>query len=136
VLVHRWERGELWLWRAGRNVIVVKHVGYAEGACVAFLAEAFDTVSEGEHDLDVFIDCQEQTGFDMAFRDRVADWARSVQPRVRSVCALVRSRIVGFGVAVVSVLIGRITTMVATEEAFARKLAAAVRGSLEDDDAA
>jgi hypothetical protein len=129
-IVHRFDRGEVRIWLAAPRIMVIKYMGYADAGCVDFVESVFAQFF-GEHSgVQLFVDCEEQTGYDMAFRERLAEWGGCVQPQVRSVCVFVRSRIVAFGVAVVSVLIGRTSTTVTTREAFCDSLNAAIGESV------
>ncbi len=127
VQAYRSARGEVRLWLAAPNVVVVKYVGYTDGGCVDFLAAAFATLVPSRRDVHLFVDCEEQTGYEMTFPSRIADWAREVLPRLRTVCIFVCSRIVAFGVAVVNVVTGGHASTVTTREEFVARLAASVR---------
>lgn len=132
-VVHKTERGELRVRLAAPRVLVLRYTGFADESFAVFADAVFDMSLEGKDGIELFIDCEEQTGYDTAFRERIARWAKDIDPRTRGVCVLVRSRIVAFGIAVTSILAGSRTTTVRTREAFASRLDAAVREGLEDD---
>jgi hypothetical protein len=129
VLVYRSDRGELRLRLAAADVVVLVYAGYTEVGCVDALARTFDAIVGDRSGIHLFVDCEEQTGYDMAFPSRIAEWTQAIQPRLGPVCLLVRSRIVAFGVAVVNVLTGAHATTVTTREGFLARLATSIRQS-------
>jgi hypothetical protein len=122
------------MWLAAPNVIVAKYSGHSDASFVDFVTNAFDRlVSARPEAIHLFIDCEEQTGYDGAFADGIAEWSKAAQPRLRTTCVLVRSRIVAFGVAVVNVLSGGRATMVTSRDAFFARLSGVIGGVQNDD---
>lgn len=127
--VHESERGELRIWLAAPTVMVLKYVGHSDAGYVDFIEWVFArAAAEQSTRLQIYIDCEEQTGYDAAFRDRIVEWTRRVQPDAR--CTLVRSRFVAFGVAVANALSGGGTTILTCRDTFRARLEISVRESL------
>jgi hypothetical protein len=127
--IHRTQRGELRIWLPAPTVVLVEYVGHADASFVDFIASVFGGTVGSRRGVHLYIDTEEQTGHDAAFRDRIVEWAKSVE--VETTCILVRSRIVAFGVTVANMLVGGHKTMMTSPEAFRAQLDISVRDSLQ-----
>lgn len=130
---HRTERGELRIWLAAPTVMVFRYKGHSDAGYVDFLERIFHETFGARRRVHVFVDCEEQTGYDAAFRDRIVEWAKRIHPQTQTYCLLVRSRLVAFGISVANLLVGGHTTIVASRSAFRSRLEMAVRRSLADE---
>src|SRR5689334_8021686 len=98
---HVTARGSVRVWLAAPTVIILKYRGHSDSSFVDFIATTIERTVGSRDELHLFVDCEEQTGFDAEFRSRVADFAKRIEPRTLTYCILVRSRVVAFGIAVV-----------------------------------
>jgi hypothetical protein len=126
---HHTARGELKIWRAAPTVMVFKYKGHTDGGYVDFIERVIDNAFENQTDLHFLVDCEEQTGFDAHFRERIVEWAKKWEPRTLTYCLLARSRVVAIGMAVANLLIGGKITVVSSRKAFSSQLELAVRKS-------
>ena len=126
--VHRSERGELRLRLAAPSVLLLQYIGHADASFVDFIESVMATTIDRYRGAQLYLDCDKQTGYDAAFRDRFVAWMKQLEPETR--CILVRSRMVAFAVAVDSQQIGGRRTTLTCRMAFEERLAASVRSSL------
>lgn len=127
--VHRTDRGELRMWLAAPTVMIFKYRGHSDAGYVDWLAQVFDEVFGDRDGLHVFVDCEEQTGYDAEFRQRIAEWGNRILPRTLTYCLLVRSRLVAFGITVATMLVGKPVTVVGDRASYRATLNAALRRS-------
>lgn len=134
--LHRSERGELRIWLAAPTVLVFKYKGHSDSDYVRFIGEVFEkTLANKQQPTHVFVDCEEQTGFDQGFRRDIAKWSAGVAPTTETYCILVRSRVVALGIALSQVAVGKVARHVqvmADRATFRNKLELAVQRSLTD----
>jgi hypothetical protein len=129
---HKTERGELRIWLAAPSVAVFKYKGHADASYVDFLEGVIEELFGSQSGLHFLVDCEEQTGFDAGFRRRITEWGKRYEPRTRTYCLFVRSRLVAFGISLAGVIVGGKTQVCTTRTAFRSKLEGAVRQSLDD----
>lgn len=129
---YRTDRGWLRIRLAAPTVMVFEYHGHSDVSYAEFYERVIDDVFGDRDGLHFFIDCEAQTGFDRAFRKRIAECARKHEPRTKTYFILVRSRVVALGVALVSLMVGGKTKVVSTRAEFEAQLKAAIRRSLEE----
>jgi hypothetical protein len=134
-LVYRSERGDIRISLMAPRVMLFKYSGYADVRHVDFVESVFDATFGNCRRIELYVDCEQQTGHDAGFRVQIVRWARRVHPQTRTYLILVRSRIVGFGVALANGLVGGHATAVTCREAFSAQLDRSIRRSFcEHDD--
>lgn len=115
------------------SVIVARYKGYADESFVPFFEAIFTSTFGDRQGIHLFIDCEEQTGYSAAFRERIAEFVKKINSQTRTQCILVRSRIVAFGVAVVHALVGSRMQIVSSRDEFDARLERAVRDATSHD---
>lgn len=130
--VRRTERGELSMWLAAPTVLVFKYRGYSDATYLPFIEGVYErTLATKQGPRAIFVDCEEQTGYDSAFRAGIADWSRRIA-LPQTYCLFVKSRFVAMGIAIVRLAVGlpgEHAEVVTQRVAFRTKLEAAVQKS-------
>lgn len=134
--LHRSDRGQLRMWLAAPSVLLFKYKGHSDAGYLPFIEQVYnDTLDALPGRTYIFVDCEDQTGYDPEFRRGIIEWSKRVVPRTHTYVLFVRSRLVAVGVAVARVLVGgvaRHAEVVTEREAFRAKLEVAVQRSLSD----
>jgi len=124
------------MWLAAPTVLIFKYKGYSDGGYIPFIEDVYSrTLGSAQGPTHVFVDCEDQTGYDPVFRRGITEWSKRVIPRSDSYCLLVKSRLVAMGIAVARVLVGAVAQraeVVTDPDAFRSKLEHAVRRSLAE----
>jgi hypothetical protein len=124
------------MWLAAPSVLVFKYKGHTDAAYLAFIDSVYDrTLAQLSSPTHVFIDCEDQTGYDAAFRTGITEWGKRVVPRSTTYCLFVRSRLVAMGVTLAKLLGGSAVQhadVVTDRNAFRSKLEAAIQRSYTD----
>lgn len=130
--VHRTDRGELCMWLAAPTVLVFKYRGYSDASYLPFIEGVYErTLATKQGPTAIFVDCEEQTGYDSAFRAGIVDWSKRIA-LPRTYCLFVKSRLVAMGIAIVRLAVGlpgEHAEVVTRRGAFRTKLEAAVEKS-------
>jgi len=112
--------------------MVIKYTGHTDARCVDFIESVFESRVGSQGGLELYVDAEEQTGYDTAFRERIAAWVKRIRPQAHTRCILVCSRMVAFGVTVVNMLAGGDAVALTSRQAFTERIAIATRKSLAD----
>jgi hypothetical protein len=133
---YRTERGELRIWLPAPTVMVFKYRGYTEVGHIEFIERVFeDQFGTERGHLHLFVDAEEQTGYDAAFRKRTSAWSSRVEPRTDTYCVFVKSRLVALGVSLTVLAVGGCVSVVSKRSAFRSRLETSVRQSLAQSSA-
>jgi hypothetical protein len=111
---------------------MLKYRGHTDASYVDFLEGVIEQLVGSRTGIHLFVDCEEQTGFDAGFRMRVTQFARTFEPRTLTFCILARSRIVAFGVALVRTVLGGNEITTSSRKIFDSHLDRAIRRSTLD----
>lgn len=129
---HRSARGELRIWLPAPTVMVFKYLGHTDVGHIEYIERAFDeTFAPDQKHLHLFVDAEDQTGYDAEFRRRTSAWSSRVEPRTDTYCVFVKSRLVAIGVNITVRAVGGRVTAVSNREVFRSRLEVSVKASLE-----
>lgn len=128
--LHRSDRGELRIWVPAPTVMLFKYRGHTDVGHIEFIERAFDeTFAPDQKHLHLFVDAEEQTGYDREFRARTSAWSSRVEPRTDTYCVFVKSRLVAIGVAITVLAVGGRVSVVSNRGVFKKRLEAAVNSA-------
>jgi hypothetical protein len=130
--VLRSARGQLRIFLPAPTVMIFKYVGHTDLSHIEFIERAFDdTFAPEQQHLHLFVDAEEQTGYDSDFRRRTAAWSSRVEPRTDTYCVLVKSRLVAIGVNLTVLAVGGRVSVVSKRAHFEARLESAIEASLD-----
>jgi hypothetical protein len=119
------------MWLAAPTVLVFKYKGYTDAGYLDFIDMVYGrTLASKTGPTHMFVDCEDQTGYDPAFSAGIVEWSKRVGPRTETYCLFVKSRLVAMGVAIARWLTGdsaRHADVVTDRNTFRAKLEAAVQ---------
>jgi hypothetical protein len=106
--VERWEspRGSLAISHPAPGVIVFTYHGHMTAEVVPFIERSVDRVLAAGHRPDLFIDLDDMSGFDSAYRQEVSRWGSRCFRAFGEVRFLVRSKLIAMGIAVSNLTAG------------------------------
>ncbi|AKV01712.1 hypothetical protein AKJ09_08375 [Labilithrix luteola] len=112
-------------------MMVFKYKGHTDVGHIEFIERTFDeTFGPDQNHLHLFVDSEDQTGYDAEFRKRTSAWSSRVEPRTDTYCVFVKSRLVAIGVAITVLAVGGRVSVVSNRNVFRSRLEASVRQSL------
>jgi hypothetical protein len=124
----RSSRAELTVQVRPPAILLLTVQGYWEGALMSQVIRELDRFVHPRTGLHFFVDAEMLTGYDSEVRVALTEWVRTNRPALRSVHALVRSKIVAMGTSVANLALGNFLIAHSSRSDFERAMNAANGG--------